>query len=82
MDDWVIGSKDIAKYFGRPDWQRCKEWIARNGIPLLRLPNGAPAICISLTHDYLIEFNRKEGRIPPKPPQPSKSGTPRIANKV
>jgi hypothetical protein len=57
MNDWVVGTADLTVYFKKPDWKNCKRYIKRNGIPLLRWPNGQPAIHIPTLNEYLIQYN-------------------------
>ena len=59
MEDWIIGSKDLTRYFDRPDWKNCKRYLKRNGIVLLRWPNGQPAIHKPSLVDFILTFNEK-----------------------
>lgn len=61
MDDWIIGSKDITRYFDKPDWPTCRDWMIRNGIKILRLPSGAPMISRSMVHNFFLRYNANIG---------------------
>jgi hypothetical protein len=69
MQDWVVGSHDITNHFGKPDWKNCKRYLKRNGIPLLRWPNGQPAIHLPTMNEYLIQYNVNIGILPKTGPE-------------
>ncbi len=64
MNDWIVGSHDLTNFFDKPDWKNCKRYLKRNGIPLLRWPNGQPAIHLPTMNEYLIQYNVNIGILP------------------
>ena len=59
MDEWIKGRKRIMQALDVSAWSTVCRWRRKYGLKFCRLPNGQPAILLSVLNQWLSDHQSK-----------------------